>query len=148
MSRDKGLPPFLLLMSLFRRLYTTDTKVIDAIVKRYKLVLFMKGTPTKPMCGFSRTVVDVLQREGVPEYQAVNVLQDENVRSAIKEYTYVHAWLSTLNFFLDRRSWPTIPQMFIKGEFVGGCDSVLEMHKNGELRQKLQAADIIPVDKS
>ncbi len=89
---------------------------IDNAVKGNDVLLFMKGTPTFPQCGFSSVVVQVLDYLGV-EYQAVNVLDDQNVREGIKAYS----------------NWPTIPQLYVKGEFVGGCDIVKEMFEEGEL---------------
>ncbi|GAA5163454.1 Grx4 family monothiol glutaredoxin [Viridibacterium curvum] len=88
------------------------------------VVLFMKGTPQFPQCGFSAAVVQVLKLAGVTDYVAVNVLADDDVRQGIKEYA----------------NWPTIPQLYIKGEFVGGCDIVKEMYSSGELQKLLQAA--------
>jgi monothiol glutaredoxin len=81
------------------------------------IVLFMKGTPAAPMCGFSAAVVQVLSHLGV-KFKGVNVLADENVRNGIKEFS----------------NWPTIPQLYVKGEFVGGCDIVREMAEAGELQ--------------
>jgi monothiol glutaredoxin len=80
------------------------------------VVLFMKGTPQAPMCGFSGQVVQILEYLGVP-YKGVNVLADEEIRQGIKEFS----------------NWPTIPQLYVKGEFVGGCDIVREMFQAGEL---------------
>lgn len=82
------------------------------------VLLFMKGTPTFPQCGFSSVVVQVLDYLGV-EYQAVNVLEDQGVREGIKQFS----------------NWPTIPQLYVKGEFVGGCDIVKEMFEAGELKE-------------
>ena len=90
---------------------------IDDAVKANDIMLFMKGTPTFPQCGFSSVVVQVLDYLGV-EYQAVNVLEDQGVREGIKTYS----------------NWPTIPQLYVKGEFVGGCDIVKEMFEAGELK--------------
>lgn len=87
-------------------------------VKANDVLLFMKGTPTFPQCGFSSVVVQVLDYLGV-EYQAVNVLEDQAVREGIKQFS----------------SWPTIPQLYVKGEFVGGCDIVKEMFEAGELKE-------------
>lgn len=89
---------------------------IDKLVKSHDVVLFMKGTPEFPQCGFSQRVVVILNATGVP-YAAVNVLLDPAVREGIKIYA----------------DWPTIPQLYIKGEFIGGCDIVTEMAGNGEL---------------
>jgi len=80
------------------------------------VVLFMKGTPQFPMCGFSSQVVQILDYLGVP-FKGVNVLDDEGIRQGIKEFS----------------NWPTIPQLYVKGEFVGGCDIVREMFQAGEL---------------
>lgn len=86
----------------------------------------MKGTPAAPKCGFSNAVVQILDFHGVKQYDSYNVLEDEDLRQGIKEYS----------------NWPTIPQVFIDGEFVGGCDLMLEMHKNGELVDELQKVGI------
>jgi monothiol glutaredoxin len=80
------------------------------------VVLFMKGTPDFPMCGFSGQVVQILDHLGVP-YKGINVLEDEGIRQGIKDFA----------------NWPTIPQLYVKGEFVGGCDIVREMFQAGEL---------------
>ncbi len=93
---------------------------IDNEVKANDVVLFMKGTPQFPMCGFSGQVVQILEYVGVP-YKDVNVLEGEGLRDAIKQYT----------------NWPTIPQLYVKGEFVGGCDIIREMFQAGELQQLL-----------
>ena len=90
---------------------------IDAEVKNNDVVLFMKGTPQFPMCGFSGQVVQILDYLGVP-YKGVNVLEDGAIREGIKAYS----------------SWPTIPQLYVKGEFVGGCDITREMFQAGELQ--------------
>ena len=92
-------------------------KSIGDAVKANDVLLFMKGTPTFPQCGFSSVVVQVLDYLGV-EYQAVNVLEDQQVREGIKAFS----------------DWPTIPQLYVKGEFVGGCDIVKEMFEAGELK--------------
>jgi monothiol glutaredoxin len=84
------------------------------------VVLFMKGTPVFPQCGFSATVAQVLTVMGV-KYKGVNVLDDPGIRDGIKSFS----------------SWPTIPQLYVKGEFVGGCDIVREMYDSGELQQLL-----------
>ncbi|KPQ10513.1 MAG: monothiol glutaredoxin GrxD [Saliniramus fredricksonii] len=93
-------------------------ETIDSEVKTNDVVLFMKGTPDFPMCGFSGQVVQILNYLGV-DYKGINVLDDEGIRSGIKEYS----------------SWPTIPQLYVKGEFVGGCDIAREMFQAGELQQ-------------
>ena len=94
---------------------------IDKAVKDNDIVLFMKGTPLMPQCGFSSTVAHVLDHLGV-DYVGVNVLTDQDVRQGIKAYS----------------DWPTIPQLYVKGEFVGGCDIVKEMFQSGELQQLLK----------
>ena len=92
------------------------------------MVLFMKGTPEQPQCGFSRAAIQVLEIEGVPaeKFKSYNLLEDSELRSAIKEFSCVHLliWTSpVLNFY--GRDWPTIPQLYVGGEFVGGCDILL-----------------------
>ena len=84
------------------------------------VVLFMKGTPNFPQCGFSGQVVQILDYVGAP-YKGINVLEDDELRHGIKEFT----------------NWPTIPQVFVKGEFIGGCDIVREVFESGELRTLL-----------
>src|SRR3972149_4017733 len=96
-------------------------KKIESHVKGSKVVLFMKGTPKQPMCGFSARTVAALDSVW-PDYAAVNVLEDEEIRDGIKVYS----------------NWPTIPQLYINGELVGGCDIVTELFRKGEL-QKLVA---------
>jgi monothiol glutaredoxin len=96
---------------------------IKEIVTDNEIVLFMKGTPEMPQCGFSATVVNVLNALGV-SFVGINILEDEELRQAIKEYS----------------DWPTIPQLYINAEFVGGCDIVKEMYENGELRKLLNDA--------
>ncbi len=90
---------------------------IKADITSNDIVLFMKGTPAMPQCGFSATVVHILDHMGV-KYKGVNVLADAEIRQGIKDFS----------------NWPTIPQLYVKGEFVGGCDIVKEMFENGELR--------------
>ena len=96
---------------------------IDREVKENPVVVYMKGTPRFPMCGFSAATVEVLSEIGVP-YKAVDVLAEGDKREAVKAYT----------------SWPTIPQVFAGGKFVGGCDIVREMHAKGELAPLLRKA--------
>ncbi|MBP0482981.1 Grx4 family monothiol glutaredoxin [Sagittula salina] len=97
----------------------TDAKTrIDEIVKSNDVVLYMKGTKQMPQCGFSQRVAGVLNYMGV-DYADVNVLSDEEIRQGIKDYS----------------EWPTIPQLYVKGEFVGGCDIITEMTLSGELDQ-------------
>jgi len=96
---------------------------IDTLVKGSPVVLFMKGSRQMPQCGFSATVVQILDQL-VPDYATVNVLEDPEIREGVKEYA----------------SWPTIPQLYVGGEFQGGCDIVIEMYESGELQQKLQSA--------
>jgi monothiol glutaredoxin len=91
-------------------------------VTSHPVVLYMKGTPQFPQCGFSATVAEILKRSGVDDYLAVNVLEDPEVRQGIKEYA----------------NWPTIPQLYVNGEFVGGCDILREMYASGELEQVLK----------
>ena len=100
---------------------TAVTDRIKADVESNDIVLFMKGTPAMPQCGFSATVIHILDHVGV-KYKAVNVLADPEIRQGIKEFS----------------NWPTIPQLYVKGEFVGGCDILKEMFENGELRPFLE----------
>ena len=94
---------------------------IDNEVKSNDVVLFMKGTPQFPMCGFSGQVVQILDYLGVP-YKGLNVLENEELRNGIKTYS----------------NWPTIPQLYVKGEFVGSCDIIREMFQAGELQSLMK----------
>ena len=98
---------------------------IAKTVSENDVVLYMKGTPTFPQCGFSSTVVQVLDYLGA-DYESVNVLEDPEIRQGIKTYN----------------NWPTIPQVFVKGEFIGGCDIVREMFESGELRQFMESKGV------
>jgi monothiol glutaredoxin len=98
---------------------------ISEIVNGNDVVLFMKGTPLFPQCGFSSKAIAILEHLGV-EYASVDVLQDMEIRSGIKSYS----------------DWPTIPQLYVKGEFVGGCDIVSEMFESGELQELLNTRGI------
>jgi len=98
------------------------TSRIGEIVKNNGVVLFMKGTPLFPQCGFSSRAVTILEHLDVP-FESVDVLQDPEIRQGIKEYS----------------DWPTIPQLYVKGEFVGGSDIMLEMFQSGELQQLVAA---------
>ena len=99
---------------------------IDNEVKSNDVVLFMKGTPQFPMCGFSGQVVQILDYLGVP-YKGLNVLENEDLRNGIKSYS----------------NWPTIPQLYVKGEFVGGCDIIREMFETGELKPYLAEKGVL-----
>jgi monothiol glutaredoxin len=94
---------------------------IDDIVKNHRVVLFMKGTAQFPMCGFSGRAIQILKACGVSDLTTVNVLEDEEIRQGIKTYS----------------DWPTIPQLYVAGEFVGGSDIMTEMYQAGELQQAL-----------
>ena len=94
---------------------------IEQIVKSHPVVLFMKGTAQFPMCGFSGRAVQVLKACGVSDAMTVNVLEDDEIRQGIKDYA----------------NWPTIPQLYVDGEFVGGSDIMMEMYQSGELQQLL-----------
>lgn len=95
-------------------------KMIDSHVKTYPIMLYMKGTPSAPQCGFSMQVVRILHGQGV-SFDSVNVLDHPEIRDGVKEYS----------------QWPTIPQLYVKGEFIGGCDIVTDMNKSGELSELL-----------
>ena len=96
---------------------------IDSLVKQQRVVLFMKGTAQFPMCGFSGRAIQILKACGVNDLSTVNVLEDPDIRQGIKDYA----------------NWPTIPQLYVKGEFVGGSDILMEMYESGELQQLLTA---------
>ena len=98
---------------------------IDTEVGGSDVVLFMKGTPVFPQCGFSAVVVQVLSHLGI-KFKGINVLDDPSLREGIKEYS----------------SWPTIPQLYVKGEFVGGCDIIREMFETGELMELLNSRGV------
>ena len=99
---------------------------IENLIKNNDVCLFMKGTPDSPQCGFSMTVSNVLKHLSV-NFKGINVLEDEKLRQEIKEFS----------------DWPTIPQLYIKGEFIGGCDIVKEMFETGELKNLLKEKNII-----
>jgi monothiol glutaredoxin len=99
-------------------------KRIGDLVQQNRVVLFMKGTAQFPMCGFSGRAVQILKACGVDDLKTVNVLEDEEVRQGIKDFA----------------SWPTIPQLYVNGEFVGGSDIMMEMYQAGELQQVLGKA--------
>ena len=102
---------------------TTDAIVTDRIkqdISDNTVVLFMKGTPVFPQCGFSARIVQILTQMGV-KFKGIDVLADPAIRQGVKEFS----------------NWPTIPQLYVKGEFVGGCDIISEMYENGELKQVL-----------
>ena len=98
---------------------------IDSLVKQNEVVLFMKGNASFPMCGFSGRAIQILKACGVDTktVRTINVLEDEAIRQGIKEYS----------------NWPTIPQLYVKGEFIGGSDIMMEMYESGELQQALSA---------
>ena len=96
---------------------------IDDLVKSNRVVLFMKGTAQFPQCGFSGRSIQILQACKVPDLVTVNVLEDEDIRQGIKEYA----------------NWPTIPQLYVNGEFIGGCAIMKEMYQSGELQQLLDS---------
>jgi len=107
---------------------TLDPDISDRIqseINSQDVVLFMKGTPVMPQCGFSAAVVGVLSHIGV-QFRGINVLEDEQIREGIKVYS----------------DWPTIPQLYVKGEFMGGCDIVKEMYETGELLEMLNTHGI------
>lgn len=97
---------------------------IKETVTSHPVVLFMKGTPQFPQCGFSATVIQILKQAGVQNLHTINVLEDAEIRQGIKEYA----------------NWPTIPQLYVRGEFIGGCDIVKEMFQSGELQKELEGA--------
>ena len=95
---------------------------IEELLKSHKVLLFMKGTRQFPACGFSNTVVQILKKEGAT-FETFNILSDPEIRQGLKDYS----------------SWPTYPQLYVDGKFVGGCDIVTEMHQAGELKSLLSS---------
>jgi monothiol glutaredoxin len=109
-------------LRLVRNGFMSDSQQrIDQVVKNNRVVLFMKGTAQFPMCGFSGRAMQLLNACGVNDVKTVNVLEDEEIRQGIKQYA----------------NWPTIPQLYVDGEFVGGSDIMTEMYQSGELQQVL-----------
>ncbi|MCL6436801.1 MAG: Grx4 family monothiol glutaredoxin [Leptolyngbyaceae cyanobacterium HOT.MB2.61] len=96
---------------------------IDNLVKQNKIIVFMKGNKLMPQCGFSNNVVQILNALGVP-FETVDVLEDYDIRQGIKEYS----------------NWPTIPQVYINGQFIGGSDIMIELYQKGELQQMVEVA--------
>ncbi|EEH11635.1 monothiol glutaredoxin-5 [Histoplasma capsulatum G186AR] len=112
------------------RLLSSETRAaIEKAVASAPVVLFMKGTPETPQCGFSRASIQILGLQGVDprKFTAFNVLEDAELRQGIKEYS----------------DWPTIPQMYLNKEFVGGCDILMSMHQNGELSKLLEENGVL-----
>ncbi len=101
------------------------SEIINNEISTNDVVLFMKGTPVFPMCGFSAAVVEILSQIGI-KYSTVNVLDNDEIREGIKKFS----------------NWPTIPQLYIKKEFIGGCDIIKEMNENGELLEMLNTRGI------
>jgi monothiol glutaredoxin len=99
---------------------------LKKIIDDNEVCLFMKGVPEAPQCGFSMAVSNILKHLNV-NFKGINVLEDESIRQGVKEYS----------------DWPTVPQLYIKGDFVGGCDIVKEMFENGELKELLQMKKLI-----
>jgi len=99
---------------------------IRDVIEKNDICLFMKGTPDSPQCGFSMAVSNVLKHLNV-KFKGINILEDQNLRQGIKDYS----------------DWPTIPQLYIKGEFIGGCDIVKEMFEKGELKKILEEKSLI-----
>lgn len=100
-------------------------EIIQKSINSHRIVLFMKGSPEFPQCGFSYQVVNILQQEKVTFY-SINVLEDEDIRQEIKTFS----------------DWPTIPQLYIDGEFIGGCDITKELHESGELAKLLNLTSV------
>ncbi|KAF2142506.1 uncharacterized protein K452DRAFT_249251 [Aplosporella prunicola CBS 121167] len=112
------------------RLLSQETRqAIDKAVASAPVVLFMKGTPEMPQCGFSRASIQILGMQGVDpsKFTAFNVLEDQDLRAGIKEYS----------------EWPTIPQLYVNKEFVGGCDILMSMHQDGSLAKMLEDNDVL-----
>ncbi|MCJ1323676.1 monothiol glutaredoxin grx5 [Thelotrema lepadinum] len=121
------------LLPQIRTLSTEIRSAIDKAVSSAPVVLFMKGTPETPQCGFSRASIQILGLQGVDpsKFSAFNVLEDQGLRTGIKEYS----------------DWPTIPQLYVDKEFVGGCDILMSMHQSGELSKLLEDKGVlVPAD--
>ncbi|MDA8561839.1 Grx4 family monothiol glutaredoxin [Gammaproteobacteria bacterium] len=101
----------------------STNEIIKNYIENNDVVLFMKGTPTFPQCGFSSNAVNLLKANGANDIFTINVLEDNEIRQGIKDFS----------------NWPTIPQLYIKGEFVGGSDIITEMHEAGELKELVQS---------
>ena len=102
------------------------TQKIKELIQKNDICLFMKGVPESPQCGFSMAVSNILKHLNI-NFKGINVLEDENIRQGIKEYS----------------DWPTIPQLYVKGEFIGGCDIIKEMFEKGELKDLLKNKNLI-----
>ncbi|KAJ6085931.1 Monothiol glutaredoxin-5 [Penicillium sp. IBT 16267x] len=128
--RPIRIPAFSLPSTLNARLLSSETKAaIDKAIASAPVVLFMKGTPETPQCGFSRASIQILGLQGVDpkKFVAFNVLEDPELRQGVKEFS----------------DWPTIPQLYLDKEFVGGCDILMSMHQNGELAKLLETKDVL-----
>ena len=99
---------------------------IKELIQKNDICLFMKGVPESPQCGFSMAVSNILKHLNI-NFKGINVLEDENIRQGIKEYS----------------DWPTIPQLYVKGEFIGGCDIIKEMFEKGELKDLIKNKNLI-----
>ncbi|CDO76290.1 hypothetical protein BN946_scf184917.g6 [Trametes cinnabarina] len=122
-------------LAFARRHLTQEARnKIQQAVSSTPVVLFMKGTPEAPQCGFSRAAVQVLEIHGVPpeKMKTFDVLEDSELRQSIKEFS----------------DWPTIPQLYVNGEFVGGCDILINMHQSGELDELLVKAGVVPPEQT
>lgn len=120
--------------SIARFLNSETKKAIEEAIGSAPVVLFMKGTPEFPQCGFSRATIAMLGQQGVDpaKFAAYNVLEDPELREGIKEFS----------------NWPTIPQLYVKNEFVGGCDVITSMARSGELSDVLEEADALVPEES
>ena len=110
-------------MTAFKKEFMDTQAQIKEIVTSHPVVLFMKGTAQCPQCGFSGNAINILKASGVEKLHTVNVLEDAEIRQGIKEYA----------------NWPTIPQLYINGEFIGGSDILTEMYQSGELQKLIKA---------
>jgi monothiol glutaredoxin len=122
LSSDKDFEPKRVVPPTFDEVKTK----LEELVRNNKVVLFMKGSPSAPQCGFSRQVVQILAQEGLTDYIYVDVLKSDVIRDSVKKFS----------------DWPTIPQLYVGGEFIGGCDITKEMHAAGELKGLLKSAGV------
>lgn len=149
--RPVGFPAFNLPTVLHARLLSTETRAaIDKAIASAPVVLFMKGTPETPQCGFSRASIQILGLQGVDpkKFVAFNVLEDPELRqggcySNSSSRPCLPAHSSTLVGVKEYSDWPTIPQLYLDKEFVGGCDILMSMHQNGELAKLLEGKGVL-----
>ena len=139
--------PRLPLLAIARYLSTQTRAAIDQAIASKPVILFMKGTPEIPQCGYSRATIQLLGQQGVDpkQFSAFNVLEDDDLRQGKSRWQPL--LLAPLTLVIvgikEYSDWPTIPQLYVHKDFVGGCDILLQMHKNGELSKLLEEKDVL-----